>query len=146
MSNHEARFHSGLPCKKCRETLTLVRINQAIRTAFAHAHQIGKPDRGIIERERERRAMEISAGNHVTHFCKHKWIIGRRGGFDPQYLFTMTEYAAYRAVHLRHASQTVRILHARIVFEMRLTDLAALQERQKMFSRRFLARVGPRSL
>src|SRR5205823_12355356 len=123
MSNHEPRFHSRLPCKKCRETLTLVRINQAIRTTLAHAHQIGDPNCGIIERERERRAMEIPPGNYVTRFCKHKWIIGRRRGFDQQYFFTMNECAAHRAVHLRHTSQTVRILHARIVVEMRLTDL-----------------------
>ena len=68
MRNHEPRFHSGPLRKKCRKTLALIWISKAIRAAFAHAHQIGDRDRGVIERERERRPVKIPARNHITRF------------------------------------------------------------------------------
>ena len=77
MRNHEPRFHSGPPRKKCRKTLALIWISKAIRAAFAHAHQICDRDRGVIERKRKRRSVKISAGNHLTGFGKHKRIIRR---------------------------------------------------------------------
>src|SRR5438105_13006372 len=55
----------------------------------------------------------------------------------------MREGAADRAMHLRHATETVSVLDARIVLEMRLSNFAPFQERQKMFGDRFLAGVRP---
>src|ERR1700730_17733491 len=58
----------------------------------------------------------------------------------------MREGAADRAMHLRHATETISILNARIVLEMRLSNFAPFQERQKMFGDRFLTRVRPGAL
>src|SRR5437879_13748118 len=55
----------------------------------------------------------------------------------------MREGAADRAMHLRHATETVSVLDARIVLEMRLSNFAPFQERQKMFGDRFLTGVRP---
>ena len=53
----------------------------------------------------------------------------------------MCQRAAYRSVHLRHATQAVCILNPRIVGDMRLTDLAVFHQGQKMFGRGFLPRM-----
>src|SRR5256885_10715106 len=45
------------------------------------------------------------------------------------------------AVHLRHAAQTVGILHAWIAVEMGLPDFALAQKLAKMFRHRQLARM-----
>src|SRR3984893_1097500 len=55
----------------------------------------------------------------------------------------MREGAADRAMHLRHATETVSVLDARIVLEMRLSNFTPFQERQKMFGDRFLTGVRP---
>src|SRR5438128_10408298 len=55
----------------------------------------------------------------------------------------MRKGAADRPMHLRHATETVSVLDARIVLEMRLSNFAPFQERQKMFGDRFLAGVRP---
>jgi hypothetical protein len=77
MRNHEPRFHSGPPRKKCRKTLALIWISKAIRAAFAHAHQIRDRDCGVIEPERKRRSVKITARNHIIGFGKHERIIRR---------------------------------------------------------------------
>ena len=58
----------------------------------------------------------------------------------------MCQRAAHRPVHLGHATQAVCVLHARVVSEMRLTNLAVLHEQQKVLGRGFLARVRTRVL
>src|SRR2546430_16183131 len=104
MRDHETRFYACVARQKCRQPFALVRIHQSINAALADAHEIGERNRGIIERERERRAVKISTGDDVAAVSKHEWIIGRRRGFDRQNLFAMSENVADRAVHLRHAT------------------------------------------
>src|SRR5947207_15916215 len=58
----------------------------------------------------------------------------------------MSERAADGAVHLRHAAQTVGILHARIAVEMGLPDFALAQKLAKMFRHRQLARMWTRAM
>jgi len=41
------------------------------------------------------------------------------------------ERAAYSAVHLRHATQAVGVLDARIIFKMRFSDLAVASNSRK---------------
>src|SRR5205823_14635409 len=91
---------------------------------------------GVIERERKRRTVKISTGDDVAAVSKHEWIIGRRGGFDRQNLFAMSENVTDRAVHLRHATHAVGVLDARIIFAMRFSNLAFLQERVQVSSNR----------
>src|SRR5438876_6416497 len=55
----------------------------------------------------------------------------------------MRKGAADRPMHLRHATETISILDARIVLEVRLSNFAPFQERQKMFGDRFLTGVRP---
>ena len=61
MRDHEARLHAWLPGKKRRKTFIHVWIDQALDPALTNAHEVSERDRGIIEREGERCAMEIAA-------------------------------------------------------------------------------------
>jgi hypothetical protein len=78
MRDHESRFHSRPLRKKCRKTLTLIRVNEAIRAPFAYAHQIGDCDRCVIESKSKRRPVKIPARDHITGLGKHKRIVCRR--------------------------------------------------------------------
>src|SRR5207302_10204932 len=126
MRDHETRFYACVARQKCRQPFALIRIHQSIDAALADAHEIGERNRGVIETERERRAMKISTGDDVAAVGKHEWIIGRRGGLDRQNLFAMSDNIALRAVHLWHATHTVGVLDARIIFAMRFSNLALL--------------------
>ena len=146
MRNHKARMQARFPREKRRQPFALVRINQAIGAAFADAHKIGQRDGGVIERESERRAVKISARDHITAFRKDERIIRGRRGFNQQNFFAMRERAAHRAVHLRHATDAVGVLHTRIVLAMGFANLASLQKRQQMSSGRFLSGMRTRIL
>ena len=77
--------------------------------------------------------MKIAAGNHlafagvtVPGYSEHKRIVSRRRRFNQQDSFAMRECVANRSMHLRHATQAVCILDARVVGEMRLANFAAV--------------------
>src|SRR5438270_13549319 len=115
--------------QKRGQTFALIGIHQSINSPLADAHEIGERNRGVIERKPERRTVKISTGDDVAAVSKYEWIIGRRGGFDRQNPFAMSENVADRAVHLRHATHAVGVLDPRIIFAMRFSNLAFLQER-----------------
>src|SRR4029453_2520909 len=100
-------------------------------------------NRSVIERKGERRTVKIASRNHIAAFSEDEWIVGRRPGFNQKHVFTMRQRTARGAVHLRHATQAVGVLHTRIVFEMRLTNFAALQKRQQMLCRGCLSWMRP---
>ena len=87
--------------------------------------------------------MEISAGKDIALLRENQRVVGRRGRFDFQDLFAMLERAADRAMDLGHASQTVGVLHPRIVHEMRLPDLAFTEQMTQVFGDGFLAGMRP---
>src|SRR2546423_7007743 len=88
--------------------------------------------------------MEITSGENVAAVGKHQWIVGRRTGFDFKDLFAMIERASHRPMNLRHATQTVGVLDARIVRQMRLPDLAVAQKIEEMLGDRLLTGMWPR--
>src|SRR6266699_861760 len=90
--------------------------------------------------------MKISAGDDVAAVGKHEWIISRGPRLDRQNLFAMSENVAHCSVHLRYAANAVGVLDARIVFAMRLSNFAILQERVQMRGDSFLSLMRPRFL
>jgi hypothetical protein len=50
----------------------------------------------------------------------------------------MRQRTTHCPVHLGHATQAICVLNSRIIREMRLTDLAAFHQRQKMRGYGFL--------
>src|SRR5947207_16024079 len=100
-------MRAGVRRKKWWQPLARIRINETIGAAFADAHQIGDGDRGVIERQRERRAVEVSAGKNVSTIGEDERIVRGRSRLDFQNVFAMVERAAHRAVNLRHATKAV---------------------------------------
>jgi hypothetical protein len=109
------------------QALVEVRIDQPVDAALGDAAQRGERDGGGIERESQRRAVKIAAGDHVAA-GKHQRVIGGRAGFRLHRLPREVQCAAHRAVHLRHAPQAVGILHAGGRATARWIDVACVQE------------------
>ena len=77
---------------------------------------------------------------------KHQRIIRRAVQFHGRHLARLRQRIAHRAVYLRRAPQTVRILHALIFLRgaVRLANLAALVQVRQIPRRRRRARVRAR--
>ena len=58
----------------------------------------------------------------------------------------MRERVAHRPVHLRHAAQRIGVLHARIVFHMRLSNLTVAQQLTEVRRHFVLAAMRPRGM
>ena len=61
MRDHETRLRTGMPGEKCGQSLVHIWINQALDPALTDAYKVRDRDRGVIKRERERRAMKVAA-------------------------------------------------------------------------------------
>src|SRR5260370_5314988 len=99
-------------------------INKAVYTSLGDAHEIGQSDSSIVKREGQRCAMKVPARENLTSIGEHQWIIGGASRFDLDGFSRVCERSTHRAVYLRHATQAIGVLHARIVFQMRPPDLA----------------------
>ena len=76
-----------------------------------------------------------AAARAALHAASRRVALGRISWaknhmLDPQEIYLQStdpvaERIAHRPMHLRHASQAVRILHPRIVLPVRLTNLRA---------------------
>src|SRR5438270_3370883 len=141
MEDHEPGMRAGMRGEKRRQTFAQIGIHEPVGPAFADAHQISESDRGIIEGQSQRRAVEIAAGKDVTALSENKRVIGRGGGFYFQELFAMLKRASNRAVDLRHAPQAVGILDPRIIIEVRFANLALAQKMTEMVGYSLLAGV-----
>src|SRR6266403_5019649 len=135
-----------MPGQKRGQAFVRVRIEQALDSTLANAHQVCYRDGGVVECEGQWRAVKIATRNDVSALSEYKWIIGRGRGFDEKHILAMRQRAARGTVHLRHTTQAVGVLDTRIVLEMRLANLASFQNHQQMFGRRSLSRMRPRVL
>ena len=94
--------------------------------------------------------MKVSAGQNRSRIGglarKHQRIVGSRAGFNLQHSGNVRQRATHRPVHLRHATQTVGILHARTVLAVRLANLRALQQTDQVSCRRNLAGITERRI
>src|SRR6266403_3790108 len=130
MRDHKTRLRTGMAGQKRGQAFVQIWINQSINSTFANAHQVGERDRRIIQGQREGGAVKITSGNYIAGFSKDERIVGGRTGLDQENVFTMREDTANRAVDLRHATETVSVLDARVILAMRFANFAALQKRQ----------------
>ena len=91
----------------------------------------------------KRRAVKIAARNNIPSLGKDERIIGRRSRFNQEHIFTMRERTANRAVNLRHAAQTVRVLNAWIAIEMGLPEFASSSRDNRCLRDGLLAGMRP---
>src|SRR6202011_3696941 len=146
MRDHETGLQTGTVGEKRRQPLAFVGINQAIGAPLANAHQIGHCDRGVVKRQRERGAVEISSRDDVTALDKDERIIRRRRRLNQENVFAMCERIANSAVHLRHAANAVSVLYSRIVLSMRFTNFASFEQPKQVRGGGFLAAMRARLL
>src|ERR1051325_2631230 len=76
--------------------------------------------------------MKVAARKHFASLRKNQRIISSTATLDFDDLLRVIQSRANCAVYLRHATQTISILHARIVLEMRLPNLALTQQLPQM--------------
>src|SRR5262249_21479545 len=106
------------------------RVDQALDAALGDRAQIGYGDRGVIERQRDRLAMKIAARQDLTLVGEDERVVGGAVDLDLHYAARMFERVAHGAVHLRHATQRIGVLHARIdgAVAVRLANFAVLDQ------------------
>jgi hypothetical protein len=68
MADHETAADAGMSGEEGGESLVEIGIDQAIDAALGNSGESGEGDRRRIERQGERRTMEIAAGEHVARF------------------------------------------------------------------------------
>src|SRR6185437_13784693 len=115
-----------------RQSFVYIRVDQPVDAPFPDTDQIRHGDRRVIERHSQRRSVKITAADYVAAFRKNQRIIGCRATFYLDNACGMLDRVAYRSMYLGHAPQTVRVLHARIVRQMRTPDLAVFQQVSQM--------------
>ena len=121
-------------------------IDETVYASLGDANQIGQGNRCIIERQCERCAVKISSGENFTCLRKDQRIVSCASSFNFHNFSSVIQGSANCPVHLRHAAQTVGVLHPRIVFQMRISNLAAFEQLTQMSLRLLLVQhvVWPR--
>ena len=77
---------------------------------------------------------------------KDQRIVGRAASFYLHNSACMGQRIAHGAMNLRHAAQAISVLHARIVFQMGIANLAVLQEARASVRLPPPVRMGPRGM
>src|SRR6267143_5599911 len=90
--------------------------------------------------------MEVSARKDFLSISENQRIVCRTSGFSFNNSSSVCERIAHCPVYLWHATQTVGVLYARIVFQMRPADLAALKQLAQMTRNFNLAGMWSHSL
>ena len=153
LRHHEAGREAGVSGEKGGEAFVDVGVEQAVDAALANAGEIGEHDGRVVKGVGQRRAVEVAARQHL---CvgqvfggirgEYERIICRGAGFDFEDAFNVCQRAAHSAVDLRNAAQAVGILHAGVVFEVRLANLRLGKERAHVGRAGRLAGVRTREL
>src|SRR6202021_369659 len=87
---------------------------------------LGQSNRGKIESQCQRLAVEVAPADDIS-ILKYERIVGHSVYFGFQHGRSIGKGIAAGAVDLRHASQTVRVLHLSTV-PVRFQDFASLKQ------------------
>jgi len=146
LQHHEYRGRPGMRSQKRRQVFVRVRIHQTIDATLGNAHQVSDRHRRIVERQREWRTVKVSARKHFTRINEDQRIVRRTASFDLDDPACVCQSIAHGPVNLRHTAERVRVLHARIVLHVRLSNLAVAQKLAQMFRDFSLSRVWTRAM
>ena len=103
-------------------------------------------DARVVEGERERRAVEVPAGDDLARVCEDERVVRGRPRLHLDGGARGHERVARRAVNLRHAAQRVGVLHARVAFEVRGAYLAVAQKLAQVRGHFHLSAVRARAV
>ena len=121
-----------------------MRIHEACSPPFGDRRQLRDGHRGVVERQRQRLAVEVAAADHLSR-REDEWVVGRRVDLDAEDALELRQRVASGAVDLRHASEAVGVLHAVLgIGAMGRPDLAVRQQRAQVPGRCDLPRMRAR--
>ena len=134
MRNHEAGGDAGVRARERPAALVDVGVDEPVDTPFADAHQIGKRNRSIVERQCQRRSVEIAAGKNLAGPLtgEDQRIVRGRSRLDLDHLARML--AVRRAPHHAPAACSAGNRRPALAdhFPVRLANLAVAQQLTQM--------------
>ncbi len=125
LGNHEPRVDAGLAHQKRRQAV--VPFQQQVGAPLRDAGQLGQRHGREIQRQRQRLAVEIAAGEDIAVLEDQRVV---RNGIHLGFHHGdgVSKGIPAGAVHLGHAAQAVGVLHL-AAMAMRFEDLAIDQHR-----------------
>src|SRR5207249_3563841 len=104
------------------------RIDQERDAPLRERTDLGDGEREYVGDDGDRLAVEVAAGKNFI--SQYQRVVRDRSRFSFEHARGMTQLVEACAHHLRLAAQAVRVLHARIVLQVRAANLAAIQQRE----------------
>ena len=114
LRHHEAGVHAGVAREERRQPLVQVGMHEAVDAPLGDRREVRQRDREEVERHRHRLAVKVAAAQQLA-VLEHERIVGRRIELAADDAGGEVDRVEHGPVHLRHAAQRVRVLHARIV-------------------------------
>jgi hypothetical protein len=134
LRDHEARVEAAVPREERREAARQRRVHQLLDATLGDVAELGGRHRGEIEREGQRLPVEVAATDQVrvAFFVEeHERVVGDAVDLAREHLAGPAEGVARRAVHLRHAAERIRVLHA-ATFDVARHERAVAKERAQV--------------
>ena len=116
-------------------------MHETVDAPLGDRREIRERDGEEVERHRDRLSVKVAAAQQLAGL-EHERIVGRGVQLAADDARGEVDRVEHRAVHLRHAAQRVRVLHARIVVAMRLANLAVGEQLAQKRRRRGLPELG----
>jgi hypothetical protein len=139
LGDHQARAEAGGRRQEPRQ-LRVAGRQQRIGAALAVGGQLGEREREVVQRQRQRLAVEVAARDDLAVVREDERIVGDRGELALECAAHVVERVRHGADHLRGAPQRVGVLHAAAVGVAR-HDIAAAEQLAQAGGHARLARL-----
>ena len=114
LRNHETRIYAALLDQEWRQSRQ-VRIHHQRDTALGQRADFRDRDGEIVRSKRNGFGVEVATGQNFISIGEDERIVGDGIRFGEQHAGCMPHLVETRTHHLRLATQTVRVLHARAI-------------------------------
>jgi hypothetical protein len=114
LGDHQARRQPGVRGQERRQA-GVARRQQGVDAALGEARELGQREREVVERQRQRLAVEVAAGEDLPVGGEHERVVCHRVELALERAAGVVERVADGAEHLRRAAQRVGILDAAAV-------------------------------
>ena len=126
--DHEAGVEAGIRRQERRQAEVQRGIDEGGDAPLADRADLGQDKRNLVCGKGDRLGVKISARDDLAGLDQYQRIVGDGVGFDRQRAGGLRQQVKRGAGHLRLAAQAIGILHTLIAFQMRVPDIAALQQ------------------
>ena len=126
MRNHEAAVQPGIRHEEVGQTAQTA--HQTIDSALRDVRQFAHRDREEVDGQCNGFAVEVSSGNDEIFVGADNRVVGRRVDFDVDDRFHVAKRVLHRAVHLRNATERIRVLHVDLLASDEFTAVEQFAE------------------